>query len=53
MIVLLFEIRTFYLGTLEPEHDFMMIELAVQKNENTGSREKHKLIDKYNHKMIF
>ena len=24
MIVLLFEIRTFYLGTLEPEHDFMM-----------------------------
>ena len=24
MIVLLFEIRAFYLGTLEPEHDFMM-----------------------------
>ena len=24
MIVLLFEIRAFYLGTLEPEHVFMM-----------------------------
>ena len=24
MIVLLFEIRAFYLGALEPEHDFMM-----------------------------
>ena len=43
MIVLLFEIRAFYLGTLESEHDFMWNELAAQKNENLGFPEKHEI----------
>ena len=42
MIVLLFEIRTFYLGTLEPEHDFMMKCISRTENENPCFREKHK-----------
>ena len=43
MIILLFEMKAFYLGTLEPEHDFMMESISRTENENLGSREKQEI----------
>ena len=43
MIVLLFEMRAFYLGTLEPEHDFMMKWISRTENENPGFRAQHEI----------
>ena len=43
MKVLLLGIRAFCLGTFEPEHDFMMNLISIQKNENSGFREAHEI----------